>query len=349
MPLTESFAPTLASATVAAQLVRLVTGYAASCGLPVERLLAEIGQTPETMGDAESRLPFLDFSHLCESAAQQLGDPFFGLHAGEQVKPGHLGVLGFALMSCATLGEALERTRRYSAVVMDVCRNELSLRDGECVRYWRSQLVSREPVGRLQDDLNMAVWVTLVRWAAGRSDFAPNWVAFQHAQPSDVSEYARVFRCPMRFCAEESALAFPPVLLDLPLPQSNPSARRMMDALCERLVQRLGKRNEPAWVGEVRSAVLASFERGGPKLCEVARAVGKEEAELVDLLTRCGLSFRGMVNDLRRELALAYVADRSLSLVDITFLLGFSEQSAFQRAFKRWAGKTPGEYRNEMN
>lgn len=346
MPLTRTLAPTLASATVAAHLVRLVTDHAGSRGLSVERLMAQIGQSPQMLDDAEARLPFLEFSRLCEAAAQKLGDPFFGLHAGEQVKPGHLGILGFALMSCATLGEALERSRRYSGVVVDVYRNELSLCDGECIRYWRSRLGGRASVDRLQDEMRMAVWVTLVRWGTGRSDFAPNWVAFQHAQPADVGEYARVFRCPVRYGAEDSALAFPQALLTLPLPQANAPARRALDALCERLVQRLGKRNEPAWVGAVRSAILASFERGGPELCDVARAVGMDAAELVDLLARCGLSLRSMVNELRRDLALAYVLDPGLSLADIAFLLGFSEQSAFQRAFKRWTGKTPGEYRN---
>lgn len=348
MPLTEISAPTLASATVATHLVRLVTDYAASRGLPVERLSAQAGQSLQLPDNPEARLPFLDFSRLCETAAQQLCDPFFGLHLGERIKPGHLGILGFTMMSCATLGEALERSSRYSSVVMDVYRNEMLLRDGECVRYWRSRLVDRASVDRLQDEIRMAAWVTLVRWGTGHREFAPNWVTFQHARPADAGEYARVFRCPVHFDAEDSALAFPQALLDLPLPQANPTVRRTLDALCERLLQQHGKHTEPAWMGAVRSAVLGAFERGGPELHGVARAVGMEAEELGELLARCGLSFRGLVNALRRDLALAYMTDPSLSLADITFLLGFSEQSAFQRAFKRWTDQTPGEYRNTM-
>jgi len=329
-------------------LARQVTDYAASCGLPVDRLLAGLGLAPQLLDDAEARLPFLDFKRLCERAAQELGDPFFGLHVGEQIKPGHLGVLGYALMSCATLGEALESSRRYSGVVMDVNRNEQIARDGECIRTWHSQLVNREPVGRLQDEMRIAVWVTLVRWSTGRSEFAPSWVAFQHARPADEREYARVIRCPVRYGAEHTALAFPLALLELPLPQANAPVRRAMDALCERVLQRLSKHHEPAWLGAVRSAVLASFERGGPELGAVARRVGMAEDELAELLGHSGLSFRSLVEDLRRDLALAYVVDPSLSLTDITFLLGFSEQSAFQRAFKRWTGKAPGEYRQAL-
>ena len=94
-----------------------------------------------------------------------------------------------------------------------------------------------------------------------------------------------------------------------------------------------------------RSAVLESFKLGMPELVHVASAANMSEEELKKQLAKRGLSFRSFVDDLRHGLAMGYVRDPTLSLVDIAFLLGFSEQSAFQRAFKRWTGKPPGDYR----
>lgn len=345
--MTESTTLSAESATVAAQLIRLVTDYAVQHGSDVAALLASVGWAQESLNEAEVRLPFPAFRQLCERLAADLGDPCLGLHIGQMVKPGYLGSLGFVLMSCSTVEEALQRSRRYSGIILDACSNEFELHDEVCIRYWRSRLPGGAPVGRLQDDMNMAVWVTLARWITGHEEFVPAWVAFQHARPApaEVAEYRAVFRCPVRFSAPETAIAIPREVLAWPLPQANPSVRRMLDVLCERLLEQTARQSDPDWLIAVRETILKAFDQSGPDLSVVAEAVGLNADELSRRLARQGLSFRGLVDELRRKLALAYVDDPSLSLADITYLLGFSEQSAMQRAFKRWTGQTPGEYR----
>ena len=348
MPLTPATAPTRETAIVAAHLVRLITDYAVQQGVDMTPLLAEVGWSSATLADSEARLRYSDFAALCERVAQVLGDPLLGLHAGAQVKAGHLGSLGFVLISCATVGEALDRSRRYSGMVMNACSNELEQHGDLCVRYWRSRLPGREPLGRLQDELNMAVWVTLGRWMTGREDFQATWVAFRHPQPApeQLAAYEALFGCPVTFAQPETAIAIPASVLDWPLPQGNPAVRRMLDALCERTLHQYADRNDPGWLGSVHKAIVQAFEHGGPELGAVAAAAGLRSDELGALLARRGTSFRTLVDTLRQQLALSYIADPSLGLADIAYLLGFSEQSAFQRAFKRWTGKAPGAYRN---
>lgn len=347
MPLTPAPAPTRETAAVAAHLVRLVTDYAQQHGVDVAPLLAEVGWSSALLQDSDNRLRFSDFARLCEIIAQVLDDPLLGLHVGEQVKAGHLGSLGFVLISCASVGEALDRSRRYSGMVLNACSNELELQGDLCVRYWRSRLPNHEPLGRIQDELNMAAWVTLGRWMTGHSDFDATWVAFRHPPPptQQLGEYARIFRCPIRFSAPETAIAIPAAVLDWRLPQGNPAVRRMLDALCERTLHQYADRNDPAWLGSVHKAIVQAFETGGPESGAVAAAAGLRNEELTALLARRGTSFRALVDTLRQQLALNYLADPSLGLADIAYLLGFSEQSAFQRAFKRWTGKAPGAYR----
>lgn len=346
--LTEVPLLTRETASVAGHLVRLVTDYAEQRGVASAPLLGEIGRLPSDLDDTGHRLRYVDFSHLCERVAQELADPFLGLHAGVQVKPGHLGSLGFVLMSCATVGEALHRSQRYSSMVLDAFSNELAERDQLCVRSWRSRLVGGEKVGRLQDELNTAVWITLARWMIGREDFNPTWVTYQHPQPDGAEEYARVFRCPVRFSAAETAIAIPASMRTMTLPQANPAVRHILDEYCERLLQQRVDRDAPAWLAAVKKAVVESFERGGPELAAVAATAHMGADELGLLLSRHGTSFRALVDELRQELALAYVQNQDLSLADISYLLGFSEQSAFHRAFKRWTGQPPGTYRRTI-
>lgn len=331
-------------ATVAGHFARLVVDYAASRDLAPDDLLANAGLAHVCFDD-DARMSFADFSRLCEHAARMLGDPCLGLHAGESVRPGYLGSHGIALMSCTNVRELLDRSLRYSRLVYDACRNEIDIRDGLCIRYWRSALPGKAAVGRIQDELNMALWVCLARWICGRSDLDPSWIAFRHQKVAEEDEYRRLFRCPVHFGARESAIAFPEWMLDLTLPQANQQVRQTMDALCERLLIRLQSSIEPSWLTDSRAAILRAFENGPPHPQAIASALGTTEIELRARLAERGLSFRALVDDLRRQLALIYIEDPNLALVDIACLLGFSEQSAFQRAFKRWTAKTPGKYR----
>ncbi len=333
-------------ASVAMHFVRMVVDYAAARGMPAQRLLAGAGLAERyALDDEDARMAFGHFSRLCDHAAEALAEPYLGLRVGQSVKPGHLGSEGVVLMSCATVREMVERSARYSTLVFDACRNEFVERGRECIRYWHSNLPGGASPGRLQDEMNMALWITLGRWLMGRPDLDPLWVSFRHARPPDTREYEALFRCLLRFDTGETALAFDARYLDLPLPQANSAVRRVMDALCEQSLARLGTVFDPPWLAACRAAILRAFERGVPTLPLIAAAIDLTPGQLRACLTRRGVTFRRLVDDLRHQLALGYVRDPTFTLVEIASLLGFSEQSAFQRAFKRRAGITPGRFR----
>lgn len=335
--------------TVATHFLRLLSDYLANSGHELAPLFQATGIPLNALDDPNGRVPFDSFNRLCTEASKLLNDPSLGLSLGQSARIGYLGTHGFALTSCANGVELMQQSVRYSALVIDAAYSEFEFRDREIIRYWRSNLPDNAPLGRLQDELYQAFTVALVRYLFNRQDLAPNWVSFRHARPNDVGPYDALFRCPVYFDAANTAIGFDPEYINLPLPHANAQLRRIMDDVCARLLKALGNSLEPTWLAMVRQAVLASFSHGMPELPVIASSTGMSEDELKGKLSDRGISFRSLVDNLRQGLARGYVRDPNLSLVDITYLLGFSEQSTFQRAFKRWTGMSPGQYRKEAS
>lgn len=333
--------------TVAVHFLRLLTDYAQQHGIPTPTLLAEQGLSLAVFDDPNGRVPYAAFDALCQLTAQKLNEPHLGLKLGQHIRPGHLGSHGLALMSCATMRDLVQQSARYSALTIDAGHNEFELRGTDHVRIWRSNLPDGRSLGPIQDELQQAIAVYLCQYLANRTDLKPNWVSFTHTKPADTSLHEAVFHCPIRFGAKETAIAVDARLVDLPLPHANEQVRRIMDDLCAQLLKQLGSALEPSWLAMARRAVLESFQRGFPDIAEVAKAAQLSEQHLKDKLNKRGMSFRTFIDDLRQALAVGYMRDPTLSLVDVAYLLGFSEQSAFQRAFKRWTGQTPGDYRKQ--
>lgn len=331
--------------SVAVHFVKLVTDFIESRGLSAVTVLGEVDLAPDDLNDPNGRIPFSKFDHLLNLTATSLDEPCLGLKLGQCIRPGHLGSHGFALMSCSTGGELMQQHVRYSTLTIDAAHVVIEQSGNDYIRYLRSSLQDGTRLGRLQDELNMATTVAMARWFTNRNDLAPKWVSFQHSEPSDATSYLEFFNCPVYFSSSETAVCVDRSYLSITLPHANPQLRRMMDDVCAGLVKQLGTALEPGWVAQARQLILNSFKEGLPDIGTVADATDMSEEELKSQLAQRGTSFRGFVDELRQALALGYVRDPSLTLVDIAYLLGFSEQSAFQRAFKRWTGKSPGEYR----
>lgn len=334
--------------TVAQHFFQLLTDYTDRQALPFDAVLAHAGlRSADVQPDGNGRVPFLAFRQLCEAAAALLHDPCLGLRLGQSIRPGHLGSHGYVLMNCATALELAQQSARYSALNIDALHNAVHTSGQEHVRVLHSNLPGGQPLGRLMDELQHAIAVTFVRWITQRDDLSPTWVSFRHARPDDIAAYEALFRCPVRFGTAESAVAMDTRHSQLPLPNANPQLRRIMDDLRAQLIQQLGSALEPGAWSVARRAVIEAFARGMPEPGPIAQACGLSEDDLKKMLAARGHSFRSFVDELRQALALGYVRDPGLSLLDIAYLLGFSEQSAFQRAFKRWTGATPGDYRRQ--
>jgi len=300
------------------------------------------GATPEQLldgrqidlDDRDARLPEHECAALFDRAAVLLQDDAIGLHAGEQIRPGHYGALGYVAMNCVTLGEALVGLRRYHALVLDIGPMEQTLENGQLCLSWNPDVA--EPFRQLAE-YNLAGLVTFARWISGRRN-NPLRIDFTYPAPKNLAEHERVLGCPLRFSQDRYRLLMSVEWLAQPLIQPDAAMRTMMEQLAERQMQNLTRGDA---ITDARAAVARRLGEGDVELNAIARQLNLSSRTLQRKLQDAGFSFTQLVDDVRKELAERYLADTKLDLVDIAFLLGYSEQSAFTRAYKRWTGKAP--------
>jgi AraC-like DNA-binding protein len=324
---------------VSTQLARKIALAAAVLGADVAGLLAAAGIAPELLTAVEGRIPIATLVTLFEEAARATGDGAFGLHLAELSRQQPDNPLAFAAHSSATLGEAYRRVARYVHLVNDTLELRLTT-EGPWCRLAHHQ---RWPAGPIRHgvECSLAMLALLGRQVIGPR-FRLESVSFRHDAPASTAEHTRIFEVPVAFVQPEDALVFARSLLDAPIPTASERAVRHLDRLLDEMLAELPRR--PGLAEEVRAALAADL-RSGPTLEDVAARLGATPRSLQRRLRAAGSSFQELLDELRRELSLRYLAEEDLPLVEVAFSLGFAEQSAFHRAFRRWMKVTPAEWR----
>lgn len=325
--------------TASVAYLKALFDYAQANDLPVENLLSE---HPGGLPDQDARLTEAECAALFDRAAGLLGDPDLGLHVGETIRPGHYGVLGFVAMNCTTLGEALARLNRYQALVLDIGPMETRATATDIRLSWNPDANTQF---RQLAEFNFAGLVTFARWISGKAG-APRRIEFTYPAPARLDEHRRILNCELSFEQPRYAISFPLDWLQLPLIQPDPQMRELMLRMADKQMLAL-TRGEDAFT-KARGLIAKQLSSGEFTLEQLAAQLDMSARTLQRKLKDEGLGFQQLVDEVRKQLAERYLADPSLDLNDLAFLLGFSEQSAFQRAFKRWMGESPGAYRKKL-
>lgn len=326
---------------------RVVSAYAealfetaAAAGWPKPALLEASGVK---LAESAEAIPVADYLRLLNTAAERIPDPAFGLHVGEQFRMSHYAVYGLLLLACRTFREAVEQVMRYESLAHDLGRSEL-VEHGELAEYrWHSPWLDATPCRHLPESVFAGIAV-FVRWLAGQP-VAAHAMHFRHAAPADVSEHVRVFGCPVSFGCEHHSILFDKALLDWPVPQADPSLRAALQLHADQLLAARREQLEPELLNRVRAILLPQLGQGRARLAEVASELAMSPRSLQRQLERIGYSFQQVLDATRRDLAKRYLLDAKLTLTDIAFLLGYSEQSSFTHAFRDWEGVTPSQWR----
>jgi AraC-like DNA-binding protein len=248
--------------------------------------------------------------------------------------------LGYALRTSETLGISVQRLCRYHRLLHDVAEVKLTI-DGD-----RATLSHRLPVPggppRAVSEYIVAAWLITSRQAAG-VNWIPIEVRFPHPAPDNTSEHRRLFGCTVKFGHGCSELLFSRDLLDMPFLSADPNLQAILEAQVVAMLQKLPKGE--AVTDVVRRYLAGELCNGEPGLEQIAPRLHMSVRTLHRRLEDEGTSFRQVLAEVRRELAARHLSERRLAIGEIAFLLGFSEPSAFHRAFKRWTGYAPLTYR----
>ncbi len=328
--------------SVSASLTQAILHAAERLGLPRPELLAACGLQEAQLADPDGRIPFATQECLWQQLQQRLPQAEPGLAIGLQLTPSPFSVLGYLLLSCRTLGEALEAAQRYQRLVGEGGELRLEEQAGVLSVSYHPRNPGH-PANRPRILALLAGWVQLMRPAL--KDLQLLGVHLAHAAPADLSAYHTCFACPLHFDSRDYALLLPASLRQAELSQANPSLQYLLRQHAEALLTRLPSESLSARVVGLLSAQLA---QGEPDRAALASSLGLSERTLQRRLAEEQSSYQQLLNDTRRQLAERHLAEGRLPATEIALLLGYSEPSVFFRAFRQWTGLTPGEYRASL-
>lgn len=320
---------------------QLLYEYLEARGHAPESALGAPWPTPDPQGPGGVEIAV--WAEMLERAEQLLDDPLIGLHLGQTISPRHLGILGPVFASCETLAAALEKLERYQRLVFDVTHMIQRPGDGWVEMVWDSRRETHP--GRLVNETGFAVLIQFCR-SLVRGPGDPLMVEFAHSGPADVRPYENFFCCPVRFDRPEALVRMGLDLLSAPLKSPDPALMQVLEQHAERMLAQLPR--QEAIVESVRKAIAAGLREGEPDIEKISGQLACTSRTLQRRLQKEGTSFRAELNLVRHELAAAYLQDPRLQIVDIALLLGYSEHSAFTRAFRAQTGMTPQQVRQRF-
>lgn len=339
-------APPLQQLTASSLYIEYILDYALSRGCDLTGALIELGVTEEQLNDPAARIPLTVEQALLERGIAGTGDPLFGLHMGEQIRPRFMGSLGYASMSSARLRDAITLMLPYQRVTTEFGTTHAAEQADRYVIHWEDAPATRGlPQSRQRVENYFAACITFGRWITGSAE-NPAEIRFAHAAPADtaeLAEYRRIFRCPVHFDAGENSISLPLRVLDLPLRDADADVHKVMRGRVQRELSTYQARG--GLREQVRHAIHEDMLEGAPSIDSVALRLGLKPWTLRRRLKVDNLDFTTLLDDVRKALADEWLRNSSRTVSDIAGSLGYSEQSAFNRAFRRWFNATPIEYR----
>lgn len=310
-------------------------------GGDADRILGMSGINPEDLQHPTQSLGLANYCQVFEEAAHQSGCDNFGLYYGHQFQPQALGLLGYIGLCSSTVEQALINVARafpYHQQNSLICLVD----DGECYRF-DYQVRHRAILSKRQDaELSLGIINNLIRHVLG-SQWAPRAVHFEHPRPESWHEHCRLFNAPVYFEQQCNSLIIPKLNLGRRMPASDPTLLIVMqDAIRQLNTQ---EKTLPNIVDDTIVQVRNQLLSGEPVMEVVAEKMGLSSYSLQRRLRDQGVSFTVIVDKTRCELATHYLLQHHLPISELAPLLGYSEASAFSRAFRRWFGISPRQWR----
>lgn len=335
------------------------TGFAAAQAIIALRmhdidpapLLRRAGLGKFDPGAHARRVSAVAQSKLLEYAAEALDDGALGLHLAEQADPRDAGILFYVASGAKDVNEGLKLVARYCRIVNEAARIKLiRTPEGGTVDF---NIVGMPRHGARQNvEFGLAVFLKGLREVTGRN-LRPSRVAFAHSRNSRLREFERFFGRPVEFGrassegASSDLLEFSNDVLALPLITADPKLVHALRPFCKSAAK-----ERSTATGTLRAALEGELEKhlphGKARRQRIAGQLGLSTRTLARRLASEGTTYEEVVDQLRRSLALQYIGEKSISLSQIAWLLGYEGSASFNHAFRRWTGRSPSIARNEQ-
>ena len=311
-------------------------------GLPVDDLLSAAALDRSELDNREGRVPLANTFVFQELAAKLANDDCFGLHLGETAHPAQAGALAYVCLNSPTVGAALDNLCRYVRVHRDATNVRLCL-NGEMASLSCQYDGSRPDACRQAVEASLVLVVRAIRIITG-PDWMPIRVGFRHRAPEDADEHRRIFGAPVDFGQDENGIVFHRELLDRPNPAADKRVYTVIVEYVDRIVTAMRSRDGDL-EHDVRQAIAKNLRNGDPRVSAVAVTLEMSTRTLQRRLKERGIVFSRIVDEVRETLAREHLSESRLSIAEIAYFLGYSDISAFSRAYRRWTGRPPGEDR----
>jgi AraC-like DNA-binding protein len=307
-------------------------------------LLKTVGLGPASLNNRLGRIPYSQLVTLYEEAARLAGDDAFGLHVGERIELRTFGLFGYLIVNCPTLGEAWQAVARYlplwtdgAALGVDVDRTSVRL-------VWEYADASMTDC-RQDCEMSLAAVARIGRFFSA-VECKPREVHFRHRQPRNTSEHRRIFGSAPCFDMPVDEIILESKMLEIPIRGADYELHELLKTHLDGLLSQVAQ--ERSYTGRVRRSIRMTIQSQSPTLETTSKHIGVSTRTLQRRLRDEGTSHGWLLDEVRRESADRYLRDPRTSIQEIAYRLGFSESSAFHRAFRKWQGSTPGERRRQM-
>jgi AraC-like DNA-binding protein len=319
---------------------RAMVEACARLGLDTAQILQAAKLDPVTIQDPDARIPIEQVEALWQKAYELSNDPNLALHAIEVLPFGAYRVIDYLATAAPTIGAAFAKVSDYFPLIHGVVRLPYVVGDRQ-VTYAAEAPSRPSTITRPYAEYVLAAVFLRTRIATNQP-FRLMRVEFSHPEPADISEHERIFDCPVRFGAHACQMVIARDVWDTPR-AGDPALLSVLDTHARMLLDQLPAPHDI--IGRVREAIEAELRGGNPKLESVARQLAMSPRTLQRRLRDHDVVFNDLLDAMRFSAAKSYLAQRDIAGSEVAYLLGFAEQSSFNRAFKRWAGETPIEYR----
>ncbi|WP_281199451.1 AraC family transcriptional regulator [Acinetobacter johnsonii] len=287
------------------------------------------------------RFDYALWLELLNDLDSHLHIPALGLEIAKYVQPKHLGILGYIALSCENLGEALTRYHDFHRLIYDGSSLYVAVEGENLCFGWVEMPI--ELTTQLSNEVAMALIIQFMKPFVAHDDIQLSEVHFTHPVPKNTALYEQYFNCKVRFSQSRPMMMIPLSELSMPFQQGDQTLQKLLLQQAEALLEKLP--NSTHIDQRLQHAILTGLQKNQYQIEHIARQLNFSVRQLQRYLQQQGTTYQQRMQEVRRILAEQYLRDPHLSLQEIALLLSYSEQSAFQRAFKHWTQVTPQQWR----